>query len=148
MSIMQNRPSELLLTHYSKHKMAHCQHHAEKASWALTHKLSKAQSNPLSALCKKGLQGLTHILFKTQNSPLSVSHRKGLMDPDLHPVNTQSSPLSASWVEGQLYKLTSCLNPDHSIVSIVHGLLDPDLHPVQNPEQPYVSILQKRPSRP
>ena len=110
--IMQNRPSRHWLTCCWKSRAAHCQDHAEKASWTSTYILLETQTAhcqrcagkafwPSLTYCSKiqwlivsimqkrpsGPPTLTYKLFKTQRSPLSASCRKSLLDSDLQPVH-------------------------------------------------------------
>jgi hypothetical protein len=92
---MQKRPPGPDL--HPVQKTFYCQHHAEKASWTLTHILFKTQAILLSASCRKGLlDSDSHTVKNPGHSIVSII-RKGLLDPDLQTVQ----------------------NPDHSIVSIM-----------------------------
>ena len=187
-SIMQKWPSGLWLTFCSKTQssslsascrkdfldpdlqagVAHCQHHAEKACWNLTHILI-AQSILLSASCREGLLDLDLHAVHNAEQPTSVSFREGLLHPDLHPnqiskystVNiTQRNP-AEPWLttcskpraahcqhlaEKACWTLTDILITTQTILlsaSCRKGLLDPDWHSDHNPNHSIVSIMQK-----
>ena len=150
-SIMQKRPPWPWLTSCSKPRPFYCQHHAEKASWTLTHILFKTQTISLSASCRKGL--LVPDLHTVQNPDHSIvsTRRKGLLVPDLHTVQNPRPFYCQHHAERAFWTLTYILLKTQTILlsaSCRKCLLDPDLHAVQNPNHSIVSIMQKRPPRP
>ena len=170
---MWKRPPEPRPTCYSKPKAAHCQHHAEKATWTLTYILLKTPNNYIVSIMQKRPPGawltscsectaahcqhhaekatwtLTYLLFKTQTILLSAWCRKCLLIPDLPPVQNPEQPIVSIMQERPpAPKLTNCSKP--RAAHCQHHTEKASCTPTYRlfKIQPIISIMQKRPSNP